>query len=225
MAEDGGAFGAQLRTKFEVGGTLKMAGAHEVVNHLHVPADFEQPDRVVLQTLRHRGHHVTRVDRMGDDGLERGVLAQQGDVCAVKGGHHRHCQSSVGQNALGVHRRTGMGNGVVHVEQVEVVGLDHLHHFARQHQFVRRVLKQRVLRHLHFVVVHSRVEGAQTHRLVVRDEMHLVPLCGQGLAQFGGHHAASPKRGVAHDAYTQTSCGGITHRCSQNDSPPPDVQG
>ena len=93
-----------------------------------------------------------------------------------------------------------MGNGVVHVQEVEVVGLDHLHHLARQHQFVRRVLKQRVLRHFHLVVVHPGVEGAQTHRLVVRDEMNFMPLRGKGLAQFGGDHAASPKRGVTHDS-------------------------
>ena len=98
-----------------------------------------------------------------------------------------------------------MGDGVVNVKEVEVVGLDDLHHFARQDQLVWRVVKQGVFRHFHLVVEHPRVERPQPHRLVVRDEVHLMPLMGQGLAQFGGHDAAAPKRGVAHDANAKRS--------------------
>ena len=46
-----------------------------------------------------------------------------------------------------------MRNGIVHVQQIEVVKLGHLRHPRRQRQIVRRIFEQRITGDFHFVIV------------------------------------------------------------------------
>ena len=67
-----------------------------------------------------------------------------------------------------------MRDGVVDVQQVEVVALRHLGHARRQRQAVRRVLEQRVVGDLDLVIVDARRVRIQPDRVGVGDEVDLV---------------------------------------------------
>ena len=191
-----------------------MARTNEIGDHLNGVLT-ERLHRHPLEVVRHRGDDVTFLNRIANGRLERRVLAQQSDVCAMQGGDHGESLALFGQNPPGIQRRACMGDGVVHVQQVERTCRGHLHHFGRQHQFIGRVVEKRILGHLHLVVKHTGVKRPQAHGLRVRDEMHLMPLVGQGLAQFRGHHAAPAVGRVAYDSNakwgsshgSKTACG------------------
>ena len=88
-----------------------------------------------------------------------------------------------------------MGDGVVDVQQVELLLSGDLHHFRGEDQLIGRVVEEGVLRNADLVVVDVGPETAEAHRLVVSDEVYLVALGGEGLAELRGHDTAPPKVG------------------------------
>ena len=105
-----------------------------------------------------------------------------------------------GNHLLRQHGSGGMRNRVVHVQQVEIVILGHLRHPRCQRHAIRRVLKQRVIRYLHFVIVDAWRSGIQPNRIRVGDEMDFVAARGQFQAQFRRNNAAAAVRGIAGDS-------------------------
>ncbi len=104
------------------------------------------------------------------------------------------------QHLLRQQRGNGMRNGVVHVQQIQVVIVRHLGHARRQRQAVRRILEQRIVGNFHFVIVDARSPRIQADRIRVGDEVDFVPALGQLQAQFGGHDAAAAVGGIAGDS-------------------------
>ena len=88
----------------------------------------------------------------------------------------------------------------MHVQQVQVVALRHFRHARRQRQAVRRVLKQRIVGDLHFVIVDARRIRIQADRIRIRNEMDLVPARGQFHSQLGGDNPAAAVGWIASDA-------------------------
>ena len=93
-----------------------------------------------------------------------------------------------------------MRDGVMDVQQVEVVGLGHLRHARRQRQAIGRILKQRIVGDFDFVIMNARRTGVEPDGIGVGDEVDFVPARGQFHAQFGGDDAAAAVGGITGDS-------------------------
>ena len=114
----------------------------------------------------------------------------------VTNGRRRLC----GQHLARQQRRDRMRDGVVDVQQVQVVALGHFGHARGQRQRVGRVLEQRVGRDLDLVVVDARSARVEPDGVGVGDEVDLVAAVGQFQAQFGGDDAAAAVGGITGDS-------------------------
>jgi hypothetical protein len=90
-------------------------------------------------------------------------------------------------------------NGVVNMQQVEIVQLRNLCHARGQCQIVRRVIEQRVTRNLYLVIMNIGFFPAQPDGLGIRDEMNFVTALGQFQSEFRSHYAAAAVGGIARD--------------------------
>ncbi len=93
-----------------------------------------------------------------------------------------------------------MRDGVVHVQQVEVVTKHHLVHADGQRQVVGRILEQRIAPHVHFVEEDARQERRQPEGLLIRDEMDLVTTLRERDTEFRGNGSRAAVRGITGDA-------------------------
>lgn len=94
-----------------------------------------------------------------------------------------------------------MGDGVVHVEQVELVPLGDLGYFGGQSHGVGRVLEQVVVLENDGVIKEvGAVFFPQSKGHIVADEVHLVSSVSEPDAELGGQSTAAPNGGVADDA-------------------------
>src|SRR5690606_3902810 len=98
--------------------------------------------------------------------------------------------------------RGGMRYGVVHMQQIEIIVLDHIHHGACQSRFIWRIIEQGIGWHLHFVIENIRKKSIQPDWLLVSDEMYKVTFLRQGLAQFCSQDATATKCGITNNAYS-----------------------
>ena len=64
-----------------------------------------------------------------------------------------------------------MWNGIVNVQEIEVVGFGDFSHARGERQAIRRVLKERVRGDFDFVIVNARRAGIETDGVGVADEM------------------------------------------------------
>ena len=113
------------------------------------------------------------------------------------------------QNLTGHIGRVGMRYGVVHMQQFNALVQYGVHHLAAQCQFVRLVLKQRIVLYIDFVVVDVLLEDVQADRLVVGNEVDRMSGRGHELAQFGCHDSAASIGGIADHANAK---GSLAHR-------------
>src|SRR5690606_38873102 len=91
------------------------------------------------------------------------------------------------------------GNGIMHMQHVEFLETDHIHQLARQCEFVRREVEQWIFGYRHLVVIEVFRKEIQSGGLAVGDEMNLVPVGSQSLAQFRSDYTASTKGGITYD--------------------------
>ena len=96
-------------------------------------------------------------------------------------------------------RRNGMRDGVVDVQQIQLVGLRHFGHARRQREAIGRILKKRIGGDFHLVVVDARDIRIEPDGIGVTDEVDLVAASGQFEAQFRGDNAAAAVGGIAGD--------------------------
>ena len=82
-----------------------------------------------------------------------------------------------------------MRDGVVHVQEIERLGLKYFQHFCGERQSVGRVVEERVGSYLHFVEMDVRVVGVHADGRGVADEVDVVAAGGQFGAEFGGDDA------------------------------------
>ncbi len=94
------------------------------------------------------------------------------------------------------HRADRMRNGVMHVQQVELVDLGDLGHARRQRQVVRRILEQRITRDLDLVIVNVGLRFGQADGLRIGDEVDLVAALRQLQSELGGDHTAAAVSGI-----------------------------
>ena len=109
------------------------------------------------------------------------------------------------EHLFGEQGRDGMRNGIVDVQQVQIVVVSHFRHARRQRKTIGRILEQRIVGHFHFVIVDARRTRVQPDGIGVGNEMDLMAARGQFQTEFGGDNAAAAVRGIAGDADLHSS--------------------
>ena len=180
-----------------------MGRADEVVNHLDFPINPEQFQRVAFEAVRYSRHRIGFVDGVGNDRFECGVFPKQSDVRSMQRRDNGQVDAFLSEDITRGNRGTRVGNGVVHMEQIEVMGFGHFDHLRGQDQFIRLVIEKRIVADTYLVVVEVFFQTPHARGSAVRNEMEFVPLVREGLAQFSGDHTGPPERGVTHKANAQ----------------------
>ncbi len=130
---------------------------HEVGNHLDRGLHLEDFHRALLQVVGDGSNAVALLNGKARDRKVGGIGADQRDVGSVQRGDVRQparlAHMVAAQHLPGQHGAHRMRNGVVHVQQIEIVNLRHLGHARRQRQIVGRIFEQRILRHFDLVKV------------------------------------------------------------------------
>ena len=93
-----------------------------------------------------------------------------------------------------------MGNGVVHVHEVQLVFAGRIVEGHRQSQGVGWMLEEGVTGHLHLVEIDALPVSREAERLVVGDEVHLVPPIREEEAQLRGDGPGASVCRIAGDA-------------------------
>ncbi len=94
----------------------------------------------------------------------------------------------------------GVRDGVVHMQEIEIVVGCHFRHARRKRQGVGRKLKQRIVGYGDFVIENIALPAAQAKGLRVGDEVHLMTARGEFNAKFCGDDATAAVGGIAGDA-------------------------
>src|SRR5690242_13354129 len=155
---------------------------------------------VSSEILRDRGDTIRFLDREFGDRIKRGVLADDGDVGAVKGSYQGYVSIRLAQHFP---RNPGAGSvrdRVVAMKELEAVGHHHLVHAHRKREVVGREFKQRIPANVDFVKEDPRQERRKSERLAVSDEMDFVAALGQRHAQLGCYRAGSAVGRITSDA-------------------------
>ena len=182
-----------------------MLGIDEVRDHLDVtPHTPERAIRFVAQVVGHRGHAVGFLDGEARDRVERALLADDGDIGAVQRGHHAYIGVPFPQH-LARYPGTGrMRDGVVTMQDIELMIAHDLVHAHGECEVIRRILEQRIASDIHLVKPDPRQKTRQAKRLLVRDEVYLVTASGERNTEFSRHGARATVRWVAGDTDLHT---------------------
>ncbi len=95
-----------------------------------------------------------------------------------------------------------MRNGIMHMQQVKIIIFDHIHHCTGQCGFVRRIIKQRISRHLHFVVKNIGNKSIQPYRLLVSNKMHLVAFLRNAFPNSVANTPLTAKSWITNNSYS-----------------------
>ena len=195
----GGVAGASL-------GALLGAERHvdiavdEVGDDLDGAFGVEVLDGFFAQVIRNRGDSVALVDAEPCDGQVGMVEADEGDVGAVQGGDEGQALAIAGEHFARQKRRDGVRDGVVDVEQIELVVVGDLGHARGEREVVGRELKERVIGDRNFVEGDVLLAPAEAEGLRIGDEVDLMAGGGQLDAELGSDDAAAAVGGIAGDA-------------------------
>ncbi len=139
---------------------LESPGIEKVVHHPDLFLDLKDFLSLVGKVLRHGRQAVGGHNRKPRDIVVRRIGADERNIGAVQGRDNLRlygitvryqqllCQKSAGR----------MGNGIVHVHDVQVEVAGHIGHLRRQGQRVGWILEQRVGRHIDRVVHQVAIE-------------------------------------------------------------------
>ena len=96
--------------------------------------------------------------------------------------------SAFGQHLPGQQSAHRVRNGVVHVQQIELVIFSHLRHACGQREIIRRVFEEGVIGDRHLVIENAFFPPGEPKRLRIRNEVHLVAASRELNTQFGRNH-------------------------------------
>ncbi len=82
-----------------------------------------------------------------------------------------------------------MRNRIVHMQQIQRLGLKDFQHLGGERQGIGWVIEQRIGRDFHFVKMRVGIVGIHADRRRVADEVDVVPARRQFRAQLRSHHA------------------------------------
>src|SRR5579859_609526 len=90
-----------------------------------------------------------------------------------------------------------MRNGVMHVQQIQIISVGYFGHARCQGKAVGRILEQRIIGDFHLVIMDSWDVLVEPYRVGISDEVHLMPAVGQLQAKLGSDDAAAAVSGIA----------------------------
>ena len=93
-----------------------------------------------------------------------------------------------------------MRNGIVNVQQIQLMTFSHFCHARRQRETVRRILEQRISGDLHFVIEDAGSVRIQADRICVTDEMNFVPAIGELKPKFSRDDTAAAVSRITSDS-------------------------
>src|SRR5579872_6422953 len=93
-----------------------------------------------------------------------------------------------------------MRDCIVHVQDIQVIDFRHFRHARGQRQIIRRILKQRILRHGNFMEEDAWLLSIEADWLLVSDEMHFMATLRQLNPEFRAHNSAAAVRGITSNA-------------------------
>src|SRR5579862_8470678 len=93
-----------------------------------------------------------------------------------------------------------MRNGVMDVQEIEIVKLRNFRHAGGERQIIRRIVKEWIPRDFHLVVVNVALFASQPDRLRVRNEVDFVIALGQFHSEFGRDYSTAAIRRITSDA-------------------------
>ncbi len=171
----------------------------EVIDDADFVGDAEYIHRMPPQIFTDRSDPVGFLNRKFSDGEVGGVGAYQRDVGSVQRRDERQ-PALRSQHLLRQHGRDRVRDGVMHVQQIEIVSVRHIHHARRQRQTIRRILEQRIVGNFHFVIVDARDAGVEPNRIRIGDEVDFVAAVGKLESEFRRDDAAAAVSGVTRDS-------------------------
>ena len=200
MHDDGLAVGGPLGTQRGIVLAGVEIAIDEIGNDLDGALDIEFLERGFFQVMGDGSDAVGLLDGEFGDGQEAAIVADQSDVGAVERGNERQAPGSGhGAREQRAHR---VRDGVMNVQQVEMLGFGDLHHFDGEGQRVGCVIEKRVIGNFDFVERDVFRAGIQPHRRSVTDEVNVVAARGELHAELGGHDSGAAIGGIAGDAYS-----------------------
>ena len=128
------------------------------------------------------------------------MLTHDRDVGAVQRRHDLDVAGLFAQHLPRNPRARGVRDGIMTMQNIQLMIAHHLMHAYRQCQIVGRILEQRIPADIHFVEPDPWQEIGQAKRLLVGDEMHFVSARRERDAQFRGECARTTVRRIARDA-------------------------
>lgn len=196
--EDGLAVGGPFLAEGGLRFTRIEIAIHEIGDDFDGALDVELFDGLVEKILRDGGDAVALFDGKFGNGQITAIAANESDVGAMKRGDKRQAAGSGhGTREEGA---DGMGDGVVHVEEIERFGLENFEHLGGKSERVRRVVEKRVAGDFDFVEMDVRIIGVHADRRGVADEVDVVAARGKLLAKLGGDDAGAAVCWVTSDA-------------------------
>ncbi len=160
---------------------------HKIGDHFDRMLDVEFIERALFQIMGNGGHAVRLLDGKFCDRQKTSVIADERDIRAVKRGNKRQFVGR--RHGAGQQRADRMRNGIVDVQQVQILRFGHLHHFHRERQRVWGVVEKGIAGILHFMEVNSFVGVSQADGRRITDEMDFMAARCQFHSQFGGNDA------------------------------------
>ena len=177
---------------------FRPAGVDEIIDDPDLAADVEFFDRPVLKIMGHRRDAVRFLDGEFDDPAERRVGPDQGDIRAVEG--RDRLEPPVIEDLFGQIGAGRVGEGIMGMNDVEMMDLRQFDQFGGQPQLVGGELEQRIGRDFDLVNENVLMERAQTKGGRVADDMDLMAFLSQTDRQFRGDDPAPPVGRIANDA-------------------------
>ena len=136
--------------------------------------DAEVAEGLVAEVLRDAGDAVGLLDGVAGDGQIAAIEADEGDVGAVERGDEGQAAAAGGEHLAREQGADGVRDGVVDVEQVELVELGDLSHARGQGQVVGGKLEERIIGDGDLVIEDAVVAAVEAKGLRVGDEVDLV---------------------------------------------------
>ena len=159
--------------------------------------NVEIGDGFFAKVVGDAGDSVALLNGVAGDGQIAAVEADESDISAVERGNEGQSSASCSQHLAGEQRGDGVGNGVMHVEQVERVVFGHFGHARGESEIVRRELEERIAGDGNLVVKDAVVAAVEAEGLRIGDEMNLVAEVRELDAELGSNHARAAVGGIA----------------------------
>src|SRR5579863_10075318 len=101
---------------------------YEIGDNSDIASNAEIGESLVFQVLRDAGNAIALLYGKAGDGQITAIKTNEGDVGSVQGGDEGQAPAAGSEHLAREQRAYGVGNGVMHVEEVEFVEFRHFGH-------------------------------------------------------------------------------------------------